>query len=136
MYVILCDGSADRVLEDNINEKNNSSELAIDGRLLGEKAEEKSISALLQEALADFNRDGVGESPDESELEKTWPDLRDQLEDAARKRRANSSRELPAVSAPVAPPTLDWSAFNIIPFPVAVARSQPAAWPSWRRARL
>src|SRR5581483_7708656 len=36
VYVVICDKSADRVLEENINQKTNASALAIDGALLDE----------------------------------------------------------------------------------------------------
>jgi len=82
LYVILCDQSADRVLEDNINEKTNSSELAIDGRLLGEASEERSVAELLREAMRDFRE--KQDCPNEEVLCKTWPQLCEQLREAAR----------------------------------------------------
>jgi hypothetical protein len=76
LYVIICDQSADRVLEDNISEKTNSSELAIDGHLLGKATEERSVSELLRDAMRDFQH-GTGtagqDCPNEETLAKTWP---------------------------------------------------------------
>jgi hypothetical protein len=90
LFVIICDQSADRVLEDNINEKTNSSELAIDGRLLGEATEERSISELLRDAMRDFQ--SKQDCPNEETLIKTWPALRKGLQEAARGWRGSELR--------------------------------------------
>jgi hypothetical protein len=172
VYAILCDQSADCVLEDNINEKTNSAELAIDGRLLGEKAEEKSIGDLLREALRDFRsaslsaRSGATagemcspESPDEEELQKTWPVLREQLREAARRRTSPRAVERESnenlIRLPVeVPAQADWSVFAppasasicaakmpvAIPippsFPIAASPREAGALPSWRRLAI
>jgi len=53
LYVIICDQSADRVLEDNKNEKTNFSELAIDfDSLLARMAAQAAAQAALQEKKA------------------------------------------------------------------------------------
>jgi hypothetical protein len=133
LYVIICDQSADRVLEDNICEKTNSSELALDGRLLAEATEERSISELLRDAMRDFR--SKQDCPNEESLAKTWPTLREQLQAAARRWRESESK---IQQAPVG---LDLST---IAFPMPSATPQqnlpsPATavqLPSWRRVRL
>ena len=126
LYVIICDQSADRVLEDNINEKVNSSELAIDGRLLGEATEERSIAELLRDAMRDFQ--SRQDCPNEETLVKTWPALREQLQEAAR----GWHKALPHL--PLATPI---DSATIFPMPLAKPQENiPVHLPSWRRVRL
>lgn len=153
LYVIICDQSADRVLEDNINEKTNSSELAIDGRLLGESSEEKSVGELLREAMADFRSEQ--DCPNEENLALTWPILRAELEEAA-----DGTKPVPA-AVPVVPPAtppnichpLDLAAVVFPPPVVSISKvlieiakmdtpqtlsfteSTKPILPSWRRIR-
>jgi hypothetical protein len=133
LFVVLCDQSADRVLEDNINEKTNSSELAIDGRLLGEDAEEKSMSELLRDAMRDFKSNQ--ECPDEQKLTETWPALREQLRDGA---SAWCGREVgPEAQLEPNRNPIDLSTFDF-PIPLAkppesIPRPVQVNVPSWRR---
>jgi len=136
LYVIICDQSADRVLEDNINEKTNSSELAIDGRLLGEATDERSIAELLRDAMRDFR--SQQDCPNEENLAKTWPTLREQLREAARgwgaftsarvRREESAERKLLDLSAIIFPLPLAKPQQNVPVYPVNL--------PSWRRVRL
>jgi hypothetical protein len=116
------------VLEDNIAEKTNSCELAIDGRLLGEVAEERSISELLRDAMRDFQ--SKQDCPNEESLARTWPELREQLQTAARDWKSSGFHlHLP----------IDLST---IVFPMLLAKPQQnipvhaGNLPSWRRVRL
>jgi SNF2 family DNA or RNA helicase len=115
LYVIICEQSADRVLEDNINEKTNAAELTIDGRLLGESTQEKSTGELLREAVKNFL--GTQQCLNEEVLLHTWPVLRQSLQDAAKGWIARPNPK-----------------HNVNPTPLIV----PAIpyLPSWRRARL
>jgi hypothetical protein len=130
IYRIICDQSADRVLKDNIAEKTNSCELAIDGRLLGEVAEERSISELLREAMHDFQ--SKQDCPNEESLVKTWPELREQLQKAARGWRGSelSPVQLESNRNPIA---IDLAS---VIFPMPLAKPQTVKLPSWRRVRL
>ena len=138
LYVIICDQSADRVLEDNINEKTNSSELAIDGRLLGEATDERSIAELLRDAMRDFK--SKQDCPNEETLAKTWPALRAQLREAARGWGASSSSARVRGEETAERKLLDLSAI-IFPMPLAkplavASVPSPSNVPSWRRVRL
>jgi hypothetical protein len=121
------------VLEDNINEKVNSSELAIDGRLLGEATEERSISELLRDAMRDFK--DQQDCPDEEALTKTWPALREQLQEAARGWRGIELR-LDANRNPIG---IDLATI-IFPMPLSKPQQNipvhPVSLPSWRRVKL
>ncbi len=131
LYVIICDQSVDRVLEDNINEKTNSSELAIDGRLLGEATDERSIAELLRDAMRDFQ--SKQDCPNEETLAKTWPALREQLREAVRGCGASSSSARVRGEETAERKLLDLSA---IIFRLPLAKPQTINLPSWRRVRL
>jgi hypothetical protein len=122
------------VLEDNIAEKTNSCELAIDGRLLGEVAEERSISELLRDAMHDFQ--SKQDCPNEESLAKTWPELREQLAEAAKSWRG-SDFSLAAPSRRIKP--IDLSTF-VFPMPLEKPQqnnpAHPVNLPSWRRVKL
>ena len=136
LHVIICDQSADRVLEDNINEKTNSSELAIDGRLLGEATEERSITELLRDAMRDFK--DQQDCPNEETLAKIWPALREQLQEAARGWHGIELRPGVQLESNRNPIGIDLS----IVFPMPLSKPQnipspvPVNLPSWRRVRL
>jgi hypothetical protein len=127
-------------LEDNINEKTNSSELAIDGRLLGELVDERSVSGLLRDVMRDFRpgKDaGTQEHPNEEVLAKTWPELRFQLRQAADAWRLKPS-DLQSQISNAAPIDLDTV---VLEKPLAPALSivhcpLSPRLPSWRRVRL
>src|SRR5208337_993813 len=78
IYAILCDGSIDRVLESNIQEKEDASELVLDGHLLGENPEEVSLAELLSVAEQDFAANQTAFT-DEATLTAQWPILRSRL---------------------------------------------------------
>jgi SNF2-related domain/Helicase conserved C-terminal domain len=85
VWGILCDGTTDRILEGNIHEKTDASELVLDGHLLGDNPSEINLAELLQIAekeLAAMAADGL---VDERILEQDWPALRSQLALAARR---------------------------------------------------
>jgi hypothetical protein len=136
LYVIICDQSADRVLEDNIAEKVNSSELAIDGALLGEATEERSVAELLRDAMRDFK--DQQDCPNEETLAKTWPALCEQLQIAAVHWRSTAG-SLSIVNSPLSIATAPPIDLSTIIFPMPLAKPQqntPAHLPSWRRVRL
>jgi hypothetical protein len=95
----------------------NSSELAIDGRLLGEATEERSVAELLRDAMRDFK--DQQDCPNEETLVKTWPTLREQMQEAARRWHGTNRN----------PIAIDLSTI-IFPSPV------PVNLPSWRRVKL
>ena len=82
VYAVIADGSIDRKLEANIQEKGDAAELVLDGHLLGEDPSEVNLAELLQIAAKEFKQ-GAGHTLDERELVKDWPALRAQLAAAA-----------------------------------------------------
>ena len=134
LYVIICDQSADRVLEDNINEKVNSSELAIDGRLLGEATEERSVAELLRDAMRDFQ--SRQDCPNEETLVKTRPALREQMQEAARGWHGSELRPEVQLESNRNPIGIDLATI-IFPMPLLKPQQNiPVNLPSWRRVRL
>lgn len=77
IYVVICDGTIDRKLESLVQEKGDSSDLVLDGRLMGERSEEINLAELLQVAQREF--DPASDTLDEALLHAQWPALRDQL---------------------------------------------------------
>jgi hypothetical protein len=75
--VVICDGTIDRKLESLLAEKNESSELVLDGRLMGERSEEINLAQLLQVAQREF--DPTSDTLDEGLIHAQWPALRDRL---------------------------------------------------------
>jgi hypothetical protein len=137
LYVIICDQSADRVLEDNITEKTNSSELAIDGRLLGETTEERGIAELLRDAMSDFQ--SKQDCPNEETLAQNWPALREELQAAARGWHQSELRPEVQLESNRNPIGID---LPTIIFPMPLPKPQQNTpvrhvnLPSWRRVRL
>lgn len=82
VYVVLCQGTIDRKLESLVQEKSDSAELVLDGRLIGERTEEVNLSELLKIALREFNE--ATNTVDENILTQQWPELRDGLAAAMR----------------------------------------------------
>ena len=80
VYVVVCEGTIDGRLESLIGEKGDSSELVLDGRLLGERSEEVDLAQLLKVAQQEF--DSASETLDEAMVQAQWPALRDQLRTA------------------------------------------------------
>jgi hypothetical protein len=81
LYSVICDGSVDRQLENFIAEKGDAAELVLDGRLLGERAEELNLAQLLESACKEFGQGA--KTLDEGQLEAEWPNLRQKLALAA-----------------------------------------------------
>lgn len=81
VYVVLCNGTIDRKLESLVQEKTDSVELALDGRLIGERTEDVSLAELLAIARQEFDAGTV--SVDEAAIQRAWPALRAQLQSAA-----------------------------------------------------
>lgn len=96
VYVVICDGTIDRKLESLVQEKGDAAELVLDGRLIGERADEVNLAELLQIARSEFAR-GEAKTIDEATLSEQWPNLRAQLQTAA----AAWDEGLPAKAAPV-----------------------------------
>jgi SNF2 family DNA or RNA helicase len=80
VYVVLCNGTVDRKLEALNWEKTDSIELALDGRLIGERSEEISLAELLNIAREEF--DTEDKSVDEAAIQREWPQLKARLADA------------------------------------------------------
>ena len=77
VYVVVCEGTIDGRLEGLIGEKGDSSELVLDGRLLGERSEEVNLAELLKVAQREFNA-STG-TLDEALVHAQWPALREKL---------------------------------------------------------
>lgn len=92
VWSFLCDGSVDGRLEGNIHEKSDSSELVLDGQLLGEQCHEVNLWELLTDAQRSFSQNL--QTIDEHELERTWPPLRQAIALAAARWRFNESMKL------------------------------------------
>lgn len=76
VWSVICEGSIDRRLEANLHEKNDASELVLDGHLLGESPAEMNLAELLEIARKEFDGGRTARCIDEVELEKGWPRLR------------------------------------------------------------
>jgi len=108
VYPVIADGSIDRKLESNIQEKGDAADLVLDGRLIGEDPCEVNLAELLQIAAKDFAEMKDNGTIDERDLEKEWPALCAQLALAMR----------------------GWGApSNILPLPVAAPSPAPAPTP-------
>jgi hypothetical protein len=79
VYPFICEGSIDRTLEANIQEKGDAAELVLDGHLLGDNPSEVNLAELLRIAEKEFAEMAAGGTLDERELVKEWPALRAQL---------------------------------------------------------
>jgi len=77
IYVIVCQGTIDVRLESLIHDKNDSAELVLDGRLIGEKSEEINLAELLKIAHKEF--DPESKTIDEAIIQAQWPALREKL---------------------------------------------------------
>lgn len=74
VYVVFCDGTIDQRLESLTDEKGDSQELVLDGRLMGESAEEVNYAELLALAQSAFNP--ADSTVDEGSLLAEWPALK------------------------------------------------------------
>ena len=106
VYLVLCEGTTDAYLENNIQEKTDACELVLDGKLMGEQAEEINYAQLLDIAAAEFNT--VTQTIDESRLHAEWPQLRHTLGQAQRAWDGLGGKEsrLQSVPATSAAPSL------------------------------
>jgi hypothetical protein len=101
IWAIIADGTVDRKLESSCDEKNDSSELVLDGKLITQDIQEESLFDLLQIAERDF-RDAT--KLPESQLEAEWPALKRQLADSWQTCRAGKKPAiLPPIITPAAP---------------------------------
>ncbi|PWU21775.1 MAG: hypothetical protein C5B50_01055 [Verrucomicrobia bacterium] len=96
VYALICDGSIDRKLEGNIQEKGDAAELVLDGQLIAADPAEVNLAELLKIAQEDFKA-SKGEHMDETLLELEWPALRSQLAGAM----AAWSKPLPKSEMPI-----------------------------------
>lgn len=77
VFRLITEGSIDRKMESQIDEKADAAELVLDGHLLGENAQEVNLAELLQTAVKEF--DESSRTIDEAVLEAEWPALRERL---------------------------------------------------------
>lgn len=80
VYRLIADGSIDRKMESQIDEKEDAAELILDGHLLGEQPAETNLLELLRHAQRDF--DPASKTIPEPTLKSQWPALRQKLESA------------------------------------------------------
>jgi len=80
VYSIVCEGTTDRVLEASIYEKGDAADLVLDGKLLGERAEELNLAELLAIAASEF--DPNSKTVCEKVLRQGWSELRNRLDRA------------------------------------------------------
>ena len=113
IFPIICDGSIDRKLEANIQEKSESAALVLDGKLLAENVDEVNLAELLQIARDEFANNAVVE---EAELAKEWPRVRKQLGDAMQAWSNPWAQVEAAMLTPVEP-----ARFNPLALPPAAA---------------
>lgn len=129
VYSIIAEGTADRVLEQLLNEKADSANLALDGRLLTESSQEVNVAELLQEAAADYRRND-GKAVCEEILSATWPALRDRLRVSA------SVWGNPHAQPPVTPVTFDNPRFDWTPAAEKTNRFDFPGQPAAKRTTL
>jgi hypothetical protein len=79
IYPIVCKGSIDRKLESMLDEKDDSSELVLDGQLMNEAIEEVNLFQLLKIAHQEFTAD---KALPEDECRAQWPSLCARLTEA------------------------------------------------------
>lgn len=81
VWPIICEGSIDMRLESQIQEKSDSSELILDGSLMGDATEEVNFFELLKDAREDWE-DNKKNFEDEAVMEQQWPELKERLSKA------------------------------------------------------
>lgn len=89
IWSIVADGTIDLRLDALRQEKGESTELVLDGELMGEQAEEVDIRELLKLAYEEFKNATVF---DEQQLEQDWPRLKLKLGDAYEFCRSGGSK--------------------------------------------
>jgi hypothetical protein len=80
LWNILCDGTIDERIESMRKDKGDSADLALDGKLIGQRPAEVNLAQLLNAAFTEFEK-GV-KTVDEAALLEQWPALRLRLETA------------------------------------------------------
>ncbi|MBI4657247.1 MAG: DnaJ domain-containing protein, partial [Verrucomicrobia bacterium] len=80
VYRIISEGSVDRKMESQIDEKADAAELVLDGHLLGEMTSEVNLAELLDIAAKEFDK--INNTIDEAALESEWLVLRRRLREA------------------------------------------------------
>lgn len=81
VYPIMCEGSIDIRLESLLSEKENASDLVLDGKLFSDPTKQIDLSELLKDAAKSF-ASGDHKTIDEATLEESWPALRTKLGEA------------------------------------------------------
>lgn len=100
VYVVLVQGTIERRLESLTDEKTDSSDLCLDGRLMGERREEVNLFELLNLAREEFGSNN--NTIDEVRLKESWPELQERLRKAAH--QWQNMGQAPARPNPVATP--------------------------------
>ena len=85
IYTMTTAGTIDEKMDALFGEKGDSSQLALDGRLVEEAIEEVDLAALLAGAVRDFKP--FASTVDEQDIEAAWPALRHRLTLAERRFR-------------------------------------------------
>jgi hypothetical protein len=110
-YRLICEGTIDRRLESQIDEKSDAAELILDGHLLGEAKQELNMNELLDFAFKEFSE--ARNTLDEQTLEQEW-----QMDNGLRSRLTEAQTlwdtEERGVHAASPSPTLHTSAPTII----------------------
>jgi hypothetical protein len=115
VYRLITEGSVDRKMESQIDEKCDAAELVLDGHLLGDNAQEVNLAELLDTAANEFNE--TTNTIDEATLEAEWPALRERLHEAARQWCVGPA---PTAVSPSIPPAAQAATLSILR-------------PNWRR---
>jgi hypothetical protein len=118
VYAMICEGTIDRRLESLYWEKQNSQELVLDGKLIGDATEEINLAELLRIAIQEF-ADGK-KLMDEKLCEAEWPALRAKLRSAyadilSAKPEEITSGESPLVTVANA---IRMPAVSLTPYPI------------------
>jgi hypothetical protein len=75
VYTLVCDGTIERRIEQNLGEKDQSSELILDGKLSTHSHDEMSMTELLSIAHNEFDSNAGAKTLPEEILAKDWPAL-------------------------------------------------------------
>ena len=119
-------GTVDLRLRELAQKKGDTSDLVLDGRLMGEAREELNIQELLKHAVATFD---AGGTVPEASLVTRWPALREELRAAQRAWNAGTTETA------VAPTTAASFRFPAPAGAAAVAAAAPVVHPALRWLR-
>jgi superfamily II DNA/RNA helicase len=118
-YRLICNGSIDRKMESQIDEKSDAAEMVLDGHLLGEQKQEMNMAELLEVAAREIAL--VGDTVHEMTLAAQWPELRARLKAAGKGEDGRRKTEDSKLQRPESP--------------LATRHSPPAPAPfNWRTA--